>query len=246
MSKPLRVLVVDDEPPAREILAELLAEEPNVVSVGQCGDGFEAVRAVNDLHPDIVLLDVQMPKLTGLEVAELIGDETAVIFVTAYDEHAVRAFELHAVDYLLKPIDGARLSQALARARRRLRHNRNALAEAAQELGRSGGVSPRILIRDGARVHVIPARRLDFAEARDDAVRLVAGGEEHLKQQRLTDLEAALDPCRFVRIHRSYLLNLDRLARIELYAKDSRIAVLTDGTKLPISRAGYARLRKLL
>jgi len=246
VSGPLRVLVVDDEPPARELLAELLAEETDVLQVGQCGDGFEAVRAVNDLRPEVVLLDVQMPKLTGLEVAELIGADAAVIFVTAYDEHAVRAFELHAVDYLLKPIDGARLSEALVRARGRLGLDHAAAAHASRELGRAGGVSQRILVRDGARVHVIPAPKLDFAEARDDAVRLVAGGAEYLKQQRLADLEATLDSRRFVRIHRSYLLNLDRLARIELYAKDSRIAILADGTKLPISRAGYARLRKLL
>jgi len=243
VSDPLRVLVVDDEPPARELLAELLAEEPGVVEAGRCADGFEAVRAVNDLRPDVVLLDVQMPKLSGLEVAELIGDEVAVIFVTAYDEHAVRAFELHAVDYLLKPVDAPRLSEALARARRRLQPGAAAAARAARP---AAAPAQRVLVRDGARVHVLPAHKLDYVEAQDDAVRLVAGGQEYRKQQPLAELEAVLDSRRFVRIHRSYLLNLDRLARIELYAKDSRVAILADGTRLPVSRSGYARLRELL
>ena len=247
----LRVLVVDDEAPARALVAEYLAAEPGVELVGQCANGFEAVRAVADLDPDVLLLDVQMPKLDGFEVLELLGPRPAgrpaVVFATAYDEYAIRAFDVRAVDYLLKPFGPERLREALGRARERL--GRGAEDEPAAVLAaaaRGGRPASRILVRDGARIHVIAAERLDYAEARGDYLRLKAGGEEHRKQQTLAELEARLDPDRFVRIHRAYLLNVERIARLELYAKDSRIAILTDGTRLPVSRASYLQLRELL
>lgn len=250
----LRVLVVDDEAPARALAAEYLAAEPGVELAGEAADGFAAVKAVAELDPDLLLLDVQMPRLDGFEVLELIGPRPAgrpaVVFATAYEEHALRAFEVHAVDYLLKPFAPERLSAALARARERLARGEPG-PEAGLEpadLDRPGGGRPldRILVRAGSKVHVVAAGDLDYAEARDDAVRLVAGGRDLIKPQTLSDLEGRLDPGRFVRIHRSYLLNLDRLARVELYAKDSRVAILRDGTRLPLSRAGWSRLRELL
>ena len=256
---PLRVLVVDDEAPARALAVEYLAAEPGVELAGECANGFEAVRAVADLDPDVVLLDVQMPKLDGFEVLELLGarpaGRPAVVFATAYEEHAIRAFEVRAVDYLLKPYPAERLHEALERARERLGRGAaegdagaadESAAAALAAAARGGRPLERILVRDGARIHVLPADRLDYAEARGDYLRLKAGGEEHRKQQTLGELEAQLDPDRFVRIHRAYLLNVERLARLELYAKDSRLAILTDGTRLPVSRAGYARLRELL
>jgi two-component system LytT family response regulator len=169
-----------------------------------------------------------------------------IIFVTAYDEFALRAFEVHAVDYLLKPFSGERLTEALERVRER---RTRAPAEPAllRLAARPAGVRlDRVVIRDGAQVHVLPVEKIDYVEAQDDYVGFRAGGRTLLKEQTLGDLETQLDPRRFIRIHRSYLLNIDRLARVELYAKDSRIAVLTDGTKLPISRAGYQRLQELL
>jgi len=250
----LRVLVVDDEAPARALAAEYLAAEPDAELAGEAGDGFAAVKAVAELDPDLLLLDVQMPRLDGFEVLELLGPRPAgrpaVVFATAYEEHALRAFEVHAVDYLLKPFTPERLREALARARERLARGEPG-PEAGLEpadLDRPGGGRPldRILVRDGSRVHVVAAGDLDYAEARGDAVRLVAGGRDVTKPQTLSDLEARLDPGRFVRIHRSFLLNVDRLARVELYAKDSRVAILRDGSKLPLSRAGWARLRELL
>ena len=250
----LRVLVVDDEAPARALAAEYLAAEPGVELAGEAADGFAAVKAVAELDPDLLLLDVQMPRLDGFEVLELIGPRPAgrpaVVFATAYEEHALRAFEVHAVDYLLKPFAPERLSAALARARERLARGEPG-PEAGLEpadLDRPGQGRPldRILVRAGSKVHVVAAGDLDYAEARDDAVRLVAGGRDLIKPQTLSDLEGRLDPGRFVRIHRSYLLNLDRLARVELYAKDSRVAILRDGTRLPLSRAGWTRLRELL
>lgn len=246
-AEPLRVLVVDDEDPARAILREYLAREEGVTVVGECRNGFEAVKAVSELKPDLVLLDIQMPKLSGFEVLELVGREVAVVFVTAFDEHAVKAFEVNAVDYLLKPVSPERFAAALARARERLRARQPLPVAGLLSASRPAGAPlTRILVRQGPRVHVIPVEALDYAEAQDDYVSLRSAGKEYLKQQTLSELEESLPADRFVRIHRSYLLNLERLARIEPDGADSRTAILTDGTRLPVSRAGYARLKALL
>lgn len=242
----LRVLIVDDEEPARLAVRTALSQVGGVEIVGECSNGFEAVKAVADHQPDVVLLDVQMPKLDGFEVLELVGPDTPVIFVTAYDEFALRAFEVHAVDYLLKPFTDARLAAALDRVRQRT----GAAMPAAAQLGASarppGQPLERVVIRDGAQVHVLPVDRIDYVEAQDDYVAFHTGGKILLKEQTLGELESQLEARRFVRIHRSYLLNIERLSRVELYAKDSRIAILTDGSKLPVSRAGHQRLQQLL
>lgn len=242
----LKVLIVDDEEPARRLLHEYLKEMPDYCVVGECSNGFEAVKAVAEHDPQILLLDIQMPKLDGFEVLELLERELAVVFVTAYDEHALRAFEVHAVDYLLKPFSRERLAEALTRARQRLAEtNRPALTELAREARPGKEPCRRILIREGTQVHVIAVDDVDYIEAAGDAVEIVVGGTRHSKLKRLAQLESELDPGRFIRTHRSYLINLDRLDRLELYAKDSYVAILQDGTRLPVSRSGYARLREL-
>jgi len=213
--------------------------------VAECANGFEAVKAVTELGPDLLFLDVQMPKLDGFEVLDLVGRDVPVVFVTAYDEFALRAFEVHAVDYLLKPVSRERLAEALVRARAR-RTPRPAAAVLRTAARPAGAPLERIVIRDGANVHVVPVDKIDYVEAQDDYVAFRTGGKSLLKEQPLGEVETELDPRRFVRIHRSYLLNIDRLAKVELYAKDSRIAILVDGTKLPLSRAGYQRLQQLL
>ncbi|HXU47321.1 MAG TPA: response regulator [Thermoanaerobaculia bacterium] len=243
----LSAVLVDDEEPARRVLREYLAEHADVAVAAECANGFEAVKAVAEHRPDLLFLDIQMPKLSGFEVLELLDEEPAVIFATAHDEHAVRAFEIHAVDYLLKPFGPERLAEALRRARARLASGDRESVRSLSRLGRTPGRPlDRILIKDDARIHVLPVERIDWIEARDDDVLVRADGASHRKSEALSDLEAELDPQRFVRIHRSYLLNVERLARIELYAKDSRVAILRDGTRLPVSRAGYARLKELL
>ena len=244
----LRVVIVDDEELARRVLVELLAAHPDVEVVTECADGFEAVRAVSEHRPDLILLDVQMPKLDGFEVLELLGDDVPVIFVTAYDQHAIRAFDVHAVDYLLKPFDADRLSDALLRARERIGRSEALPIRDIVSSGRADASKPvqRILIRDRADVHIIPVDQVDYIEAQDDYVAVRAGGKSRLKEQTLTDLEQTLDPTCFVRIHRRLLLQIDRLARIETTATNSRIAVLTDGSRLPISRSGYRRLSDLI
>jgi two-component system LytT family response regulator len=246
---PLRVVVVDDEELARRVVREYLSDVADVEVVAECANGFEAVKAVSELAPDLVLLDVQMPKLSGFEVVELIGSDHAVVFVTAYDQYALKAFEVHAVDYLLKPFERDRLLEALRRARERLsaKGERPAGEEAvaAAVTARPRPIE-RVLVRDGARVHIVPAGRIDYVQAQDDYVCIHAEGRELLKEQPLAELEAALDQRRFVRIHRSYLLNVERLARVEPASKDTRTAILKDGTELPISRSGYQRLEQLL
>ena len=243
---PIRALLVDDEDLARHVLRDLLQSHPEVEIAAECANGFDAVKAVTEQKPDLIFLDVQMPKLTGFDVLELIGTDIPVIFVTAYDQHAMRAFEVHAVDYLLKPVGRERFEAALIRAKNRVADKRPIPAELAATARPPQQFLERVVIRDGTRVTLIPITKLDYVEAQDDYVALASNGTKHLKQQTIASVEAALDPARFVRIHRSYIVNFERVARIEPYGKDSRLAILTDGTRLPVSRAGYARLKSLL
>jgi len=205
------------------------------------------VKAIAEHKPDLVFLDVQMPKLDGFEVLELIGREVPVIFVTAFDQYATRAFDQHAVDYLLKPFSQERFQKALERARQRLGQPAVLpppdLAAAARPPRQFAN---RIVVKDGTKVHIIPADRLDYVEAQDDYVSLHSQGKSYLKQQTIASLEAALDPRVFVRVHRSYVVNFERVVRIEPYSRDSKVAVLSDGSQLPVSRAGYDRLKGLL
>jgi len=243
---PIRTILVDDEQPARQILREYLGAHPEVEVVGECANGFEVVKAVADLSPDLMFLDIQMPKLNGFEVLELLGDERpVVVFVTAFDQYALEAFDVHALDYLLKPFAPERLAEALARVRPRLGTPPPPLPDLVRGSAADRPLD-RILVRDGSQIHVVAAHRLDYVEARDDEVLLVTEGKKLRKPETLYRLAARLDPQRFVLIHRSYLLNIERLARIELYAKDSRVAILRDGSRLPVSRSGYGRLRELL
>ena len=243
----IRAVVVDDEALSRALILEYLAEHPDVQVVGECANGFEAVRAVTELGPDLLFLDVQMPKLDGFEVLELVGGDVDVIFVTAHDSYALRAFEVHAVDYLLKPFSAKRLAEALDEARGRMaRAERVPVSRVVATARAPGAHLDRVLVRSGSKVDVIPVGRIDYVRARDDYVGFVVGGRELLKQQTLGDLEGRLDPGRFVRIHRSCILNLDRLARLDLATRHSHVAVLRDGTELPVSRNGYTRLNELL
>jgi two-component system, LytTR family, response regulator len=244
---PVRVIIVDDEELARVLLRELLVEHPDIEVIAECGNGFEAVKAVTEKKPDLLLLDVQMPKLDGFDVIELIGSDIPVIFCTAYDQYAIKAFQVHAVDYLLKPFGADRLAEALARARARISARGPLPAKSLVADARATRAPlERILVRERSEVHVIPIVKIDYFESQDDYVALKVGDRQFLKEQTLSELEQLLDATRFVRIHRRYLLNVARLARIEQSVTDSRVAVLQDGSELPISRGGYARLREIL
>jgi two-component system, LytTR family, response regulator len=244
----IRAIIVDDEDLARQILREYLRGESDIEIVAECGNGFDAVKAIAEHKPDLLFLDVQMPKLDGFEVLELVGAELAVVFVTAYDQYAMKAFDAAAVDYLLKPFDLERFRSSLQRVRRRLgekaaQPNPAELRTAAQPPGQH---ARRIVVKDGTRVHIIPIAQLDYAEAQDDYVALHSAGKAYLKQQTISSLEASLDPARFVRVHRSYIVNLERVTKIEPYTKETRLAILSDASRVPISRAGYLRLKELM
>jgi len=247
----VRAVIVDDEELARQLLREYLRDAGGVEVVAECANGFEAVKAVGELKPDLVFLDVQMPKLDGFEVLELIDSGTAVIFVTAYDQYAMRAFDANAVDYLLKPFSSDRFRKALDRVKHRLGSappekpriqapELSALARPPEQR------QERIVVKDGTKVHIIPMAKLDYVEAQDDYIALRSEKKNYLKQQTISSIETQLDPKKFVRIHRSYIVNLERIARIEPYTKDSRVAVLTDGTQLPVSRSGHVKLKEML
>ncbi len=244
--RPLGVVIVDDEDLARALLREYLAAHPDVTVLAECANGFEAVKAVAETKPDVLFLDVQMPRLDGFEVLELVERDAegrpAVVFVTAYDQYALRAFDANAVDYLLKPFDRTRFDTALERARGRIGAGR---PPAPGGPLREGPLA-RVVVKDGATITVLPVDAIDFAKAEDDYVLLRAGGKSHLKQQTLASLEEALPKGRFVRIHRSFLLNLDRLQKVEPSETGAPTAVLADGTRLPVSRAGAQRLNEIL
>jgi len=240
--KPLRVVVVDDEELARAVVREHLAAHPGVEVVAECANGIEAIEAVATLAPDLVFLDVQMPRLTGFETLELLDPRPAVVFVTAYDRHAVKAFEVSAVDYLLKPFSKERFDAALAKARALLGSGAKgpdpaALAAAARP---EGVPLERIAVREGARVTLLPVETVAWVKAEDDYVLIRSGGRNHLKHQTLSDLAAQLPAARFVRVHRSWVVSVAKLASLE----EGKTAVMADGERVPVSRAGAARLRE--
>lgn len=249
----MRIIIVDDEELARGVVREYLAGHADVEVVAECANGFEAVKAITELEPDLAILDIQMPKLDGFEVAELAAGKCRFMFATAFDQYAIKAFEYRALDYLLKPFSQQRFDQALAHARASLARADSALppaqdgvADVVRDAAARKGPLGRVLIRDGARVHVIAAGKIDYIEAQDDYVQIRTEGKSYLKNQRLSELESQLEADKFLRIHRSYLLNIECMSRIEQAGKDSHVAVLRDGTRLPISRSGYQKLRDMM
>lgn len=235
----LTALIADDEPLARRLLAEFLRPHADITVVAEADNGLEAARTITELKPDLVLLDIQMPRLTGLEVLELTGRRDGVVFTTAYDQHAMRAFELHAVDYLLKPFSQARFDAALERARRLRGQPQPGLA---QLLPRATTLT-RVLVKDGDGLQVLLVDDIAWIEAQADYVAFHAHGREHLKAQRISELEAQLDPTRFVRVHRSFIINLASLQGLEKTDSDAYVARMKTGKRIPVSRSGYEKLR---
>ena len=239
----LRALIADDEPLARRLLREFLSPHADITVCAEAENGLDAARALTELQPDLVFLDIQMPRLTGLEVLELTGRRDGVVFTTAHDQHALRAFELHAVDYLLKPFNQARFDTALARARRLLGQTQPGL----ETLVAPQAVLARVLVRDGnGGMQVLAADTIDYIEAQADNVAFHSAGREHLKAQRISELEARLDPTRFVRVHRSFIINLTALQALEKTDSDAHIARMKNGKRIPVSRSGFDKLRAVL
>lgn len=241
MNKILQLLIVDDEPLARALTREYLAKHTDINIVGEATNGIEAVEAINGLSPDLILLDIFMPKLNGLEVLELTGRIQGVIFTTAYDQYALKAFDLHAVDYLLKPFSQTRFDEAIARARKLLDVAPVNIPELIADTKLE-----RIVVRDRGQIHIIPLAEIDYMEAQDDYISIHWNGKSILKTQSLSALEAQLDSQEFVRIHRSVIVKLSAVKCLERISKDAQVAVLHSGAKLPVSRAGYERLKALV
>ena len=237
----LRALIADDEPLARALVRAFLATHADVEVVAEADNGLEAARCVQDLAPDLVFLDIQMPKLTGLEVLQLTGLRRGVIFTTAYDQHALAAFDLHAVDYLLKPFSQERFDAAMQRASQLLRDGTPAVERlvAAQAL-------KRVLVREGAELRVLPLDEVDYVEAQADYVAFHHAGRNHLKAQRISELEAQLDPRQFVRVHRSFIVNLRQLQVLERTESNGYALRLRSGKRIPVSRSGHERLLGVL
>lgn len=241
---PLRVLIVDDEPVARRRLRRLLAAEPGVVAVGDAADGEAAIDAVRRLRPDVVLLDIQMPEVSGLDVVLRIdAPRPHIIFVTAHDAHAVRAFELHALDYLLKPVTPARLASALARARTpQARTDAAAAVDPWTEWMRPAGPIARLPVPDAGRIELVPVARIDWIEAADNYVILHCGATTHILRETLTRLEQRLDARQFVRVHRSTIVQRDRIVRLEPLSRGDWRLTLSDGTAITMSRTYRGRV----
>lgn len=248
----IRVVIADDEPLARERIRTLLDDHVDFTLVAECGDGEETVRVLAEEKPDLVFLDVQMPELDGFGVINAFSaaQRPWVVFITAYDEHAVRAFEVNAIDYLLKPVEPRRFEAAIARVRERLAQpagDRDAALEAVlTELRKSKGHAARLVVRDGSKVTFVRTDEIDWIDASGNYARLHVGGAVHLLREPLKVLEGRLDPDRFLRVHRSAIVNLERIVSVEPYFHGEYILTLKDGARLTSSRTHSARLRTLL
>lgn len=244
----INVIIIDDEPLARGMIREYLASYPEFRIAEECGDGFEAVKAIASHQPELIFLDIQMPKISGLELLEILENPPAVIFTTAFEEYAIQAFEKHAVDYLLKPISKARFEQALEKYRSLPGRQRQ--TEKVQEVMQTGdaqeGYVQRILIKTHQNIKIIPVEQVILLAADDDYVNVHTAEGAYLKNKTMRFYETHLDPSAFVRVHRSYIIRLDQLTRIEPYEKDSHVAILKNKTSVPVSKTGYPKLMQAL
>lgn len=244
----IKILIIDDEPLARDLIRTYLSSHKDLVIVGECENGFEGFKLINELQPDIIFLDVMMPKLTGFEMLELIEDPPVVIFSTAYDEYAIKAFEANAIDYLLKPYDKDRFDEAITKAKRNVEYRK----ESPQMVNNytvdfdKEEVLNRVAVRTGSKINIIAVDEIQYLEALDDYVKIHSSIGIFVKQNTMKYYETHLSDDEFVRIHRSYILRIKEMARIEPMGKDTHVVVLHDGKELPVSRTGYSKLREML
>lgn len=240
----MNAILIDDEPLARSIVKEYLQQYPEIKIVAECDDGFQGMKAIQQYEPDLIFLDIQMPKINGFEMLELIDNPPAVIFTTAFDEFAIKAFELNAVDYLLKPFSKERFDKAI---KKRLQ---NFTTTKTQEVVESAAHLPaqqnRVVVRDGNKIKIIPVAQIQYLEGADDYAKIVTADGAFLKKRTMNFFEQSLNDYHFVRIHRSYIVNTQLITRIDAYEKDSHLVILNTGAKLPVSKSGYTRLKEIL
>ena len=242
-----KVIIIDDEPLARSIVVEYLQNYSDLTVAQVCGNGFEGVKAIQQYKPDLIILDIQMPKINGFEMLELIDNPPAVIFATAFDEYAIKAFEAHAIDYLLKPFNQDRFDKAIKKWRE---HNNQSSEKQTKQLlddvSLTAPQSQRVVIKDGSKIKIIPVQDIFYLEAADDFVKVFTKDGYFLKNKTMNHFEQVLDPVQFVRSHRSYIVNVQQITRIDPYEKDGHVAVLRSGAKVPVSRSGYPKLKSIL
>ena len=242
-----KIIIIDDEPLARSITKEYLQKHPDLEMMQECNDGFEGLKAIQEHQPDLIFLDIQMPKITGFEMLELIEQPPSVIFTTAFDEYAIKAFEAHAIDYLLKPFNQERFDKAIAKWKEQ---KVNSAEKATQELLESASQSPsqnqRIVVKNGSKIKIIPVHDVQYLEAEDDYVKIHTSEGYFLKNKTMAHFENTLDKEQFVRSHRSYIVNVQQITRIDPYEKDNHVAILRSGVKVPVSRSGYGKLKEVL
>lgn len=242
-----KVIIIDDEPLARSITKEYLQKHPNLELKAECGDGFEGVKAIQQYEPDLIFLDIQMPKINGFEMLELLEEPPAVIFTTAFDEYAIKAFEAHAIDYLLKPFNQERFDKAIAKwAEQKTSTSENKTEELLESASLSPAQSQRIVVKNGSKIKIIPVHDVFYLEAADDYVKIHTSEGYFLKNKTMNHFEQVLDKTQFVRSHRSYIINIQQVTRIDPYEKDNHVAVLRSGAKVPVSRGGYGKLKDVL
>ena len=245
----IKILIIDDETPARELIKHYLKEVDSIEVIAECADGFSGLKAITTMKPDLVFLDIQMPRLTGIEMVEVLTEKPEIIFTTAYDQFAIRAFELNAVDYLMKPFPKRRFLDAVNKAIEKIRSGKGNKEPASQLLSKKPETSSpvnRIVVRKGNAINLIPVEQIRYVEAQDDYVMIFHSSGKALKQQTMKFYEDNLPKADFVRIHRSYIVKVEAIKGIEPYGKDNHIAILHSGDKLPVSRAGYKHLKKEL
>ena len=238
-----RVIIIDDEPLARALIKEYLKTIPGLEVVGECGDGFEGAKLIGELQPDLIFLDIQMPKINGFEMLEILSDPPAVIFTTAFDDYALKAFEVHALDYLLKPFSQERMQAAVAKW---LTVSEVKPVPVAAISYPQPDEQFRIVIKDGAEIKIIPTSDIHYLEAYDDYVKIHTKSGMFLKKKTMSHFEKSLSPQQFIRIHRSFILNIHELTKIESFEKNSYVAILKSGARLAISRTAYGDLKAVL
>jgi two-component system, LytTR family, response regulator len=240
----VKAIIIEDEELARVLIKNYLKDLENFEIIEECENGFEGIKAINELKPDIVLLDIQMPKLNGFEMLELIENPPEIIFTTAYNQYAIQAFELNAVDYLLKPYSKDRLLAAVEKARARIQSNTPPSTQMANLVHHPlTETLERIVVKSGTKIKVVPVSKIRYLEAQDDYVMIYTDEGKHLKQGTMKSFEDHLDPGQFIRVHRSYIVRIDQVVQLEPYAKDSYVAKLKDEVVIKVSKSGLKSLR---
>jgi len=245
----IRIVIIDDETPAREIIKHYLNEVDNIEVVAECADGFSGLKSISTMKPDLVFLDIQMPRLTGIEMVEVLTEKPEIIFTTAYDQFALRAFELNAVDYLMKPFPKRRFLEAVNKAIDKIRSglgNKKQGNQLLEKKPESSSPFNRFVVRKGNAINLIPVDQIKYVEAQDDYVMIHHLAGKALKQETMKFCEDNLSKTDFLRIHRSYIVRIEQIKRIEPYGKDNHVAILQSGDKLPVSRSGYKHLKEEL